>query len=223
MGNEDGVWVDGNKNTIISNTIANAINVSNGVTINSGTCITISRNSIYGNTAIGIDLGDYGFTISNDSQGHVGPNNYQNFPQIDTAISSSGLLTFSGVLASTPGTYTLDFYTSPQADKSGYGQGKTWVGSMTVTVDSNSGSVAFNNVSFSDAVPSDQVVSATATDAAGNTSEFSLAVTIEPGMAGPTPDQTSTTLISSANPSTYGQSVTLTASVTDLVNSDTSP
>src|SRR5262249_47556209 len=139
---------------------------------------------------------------------------------IDTATADgSGSLMFSGQMNAAPGTYTLDFYTSPTADPTGFGQGKNYIGSLTVTVGS-SGHATWN-VTFLHATSSDQYVTATATDGSGNTSEFSAATSIT--VTAPTPDATSTSLSSSANPSSFGQSVTFTATVTDLVHGGTIP
>jgi Bacterial Ig-like domain (group 3) len=59
------------------------------------------------------------------------------------------------------------------------------------------------------AVPVGQVISATATDTNGDTSEFSADVTVTPH-----PAPSTTTLTSSPNPSVFGQQVTFTAMVT---------
>ena len=77
----DGVFITGNSNTVSGNTIA--FNGITGVSVLSGTANAITQNSIFSNTDIGIDLGYNGVT-QNDSAGHVGPNNYQNFPVLTT-------------------------------------------------------------------------------------------------------------------------------------------
>src|SRR5439155_591566 len=126
---------------------------------------------------------------------------------------------FIGQIITGAGTYFLDFYTSPLADSSGFGQGKSYIGSATLNVDST-GKATFN-VSFLSAPTSDRVVTVTATDANGNTSEFSAATALQ--VLKPAPDQTGIQLSSSANPSTFGQSVTLTATVNDLINGTSIP
>ena len=75
-------------------------------------------------------------------------------------------------------TYTIDFYGNPAADPSGYGEGKTYLGSMTVTT-SAAGDVQFSQT-LSATFAATDVVSATATDASGNTSEFSPAWAVTP-------------------------------------------
>ena len=65
--------------------------------------------------------------------------------------------------------YTIQFFANPAADPSGYGQGQNYVGSAMVLTDAN-GNGDFN-VQFKSQPGT--VVSATATDPLGNTSEFS--------------------------------------------------
>lgn len=73
-------------------------------------------------------------------------------------------------------TYTVEVFWSPAADSSGYGEGRYYLGSVTVTTDA-SGHAAFAKV-FAGRAPAGAWVTATATDPGGNTSEFSLAVQI---------------------------------------------
>src|SRR5262249_51994342 len=143
----------------------------------------IEGNSIYGNAGLGIDLNGSGVPILNDSLG----NDFQNFPILAAAQTGSGLL-LSGTLNSTARTtFTLDFYASPTVDASDlyqgqyYGEGQYFLGSRQVTTDS-SGNVTFaTDFSAADLaatqlpnslVPNGWYISATATDAGGNTSEF---------------------------------------------------
>jgi hypothetical protein len=162
-----------------SNTIAN--NQAAGITVG-GTEVRIEGNSIYGNGALGIDLNGSGVPILNDSLGHVGANNYQNFPALNSASSSSTSTLITGTFteAAEPNTtITLDFYANPTGSSTTYGQGQTYLGSQTMVTDV-SGNASFHAAL---ALPTaGQWISATATDEAnptlmtvgGNTSEFSL-------------------------------------------------
>ncbi|MDB5301728.1 MAG: Cna domain protein [Phycisphaerales bacterium] len=204
-----GVYILGNHNSVLSNTIS--YNDQNGVTVFSGIGNTIRKNSSYLNGWWAIDLGDDRVTM-NDASGHDGPNLYQNFPVIISAvISNSGQITLTGTLDSLAnGPFTIDFYSSALADSSGYGQGQNWLGSVVVTPDA-SGHCIFS-ATFAAPAGGQAVVSATATDADGNTSEFGKTIDITQA---PAPSATTATLSSSLNPSQLGQMVTFTAAVSN--------
>jgi hypothetical protein len=83
---------------------------------------------------------------------------------------SAGKNTISGTLNSTPSSpFTIEFFHSIACDESGNGEGQTYLGETTVTTDS-SGNASFF-VMFES--PSVGVITATATDDFGSTSEFS--------------------------------------------------
>jgi hypothetical protein len=88
-----------------------------------------------------------------------------------------------GSLNSSPGTaFTIEFFASPVCDGSGNGEGQTLLGATAVTTDGSGNAVI--DVTLS--APSfGQVLTATATDAAGNTSEFSGCVAVM-GLPSPT-------------------------------------
>lgn len=91
----------------------------NGVGIGvTGTRNRIEGNAIYGNAFLGIDLGGSGVPVLNDSQGHVGPNNFQDFPELTKAVVSGSNATLTGTLNTSAGTapFTVDVYASPAAD-----------------------------------------------------------------------------------------------------------
>src|SRR5262249_26067482 len=94
--------------------------------------------------------------------------------------------TANGVPYLASATITLDFYSdSPAAvDPSGYGQGQTWLGSMTVTTDENR-HASFTSPQFSAARAAGDFATATATDAGGDTSEFSADISVGPTSGGP--------------------------------------
>ena len=132
---------------------------------------SIRGNSIHDNNGAGIDLG-YDGPTPNDSEGHTGPNLFQDYPAVTSAqIDASGDLLVSFPNPTDPYSYTpvtVDFYL---ADASG--QGMTYLGSNTTAGGTVSLGIAANiGVSLGDSIV------ATATDAHGNTSEFSPAVTV---------------------------------------------
>jgi|GEM_PF-2005286 len=176
--NQNGLVIAGGSNNVVGGVNAGegnriAYNIGSGIAVGDGTGNAFRGNAIYGNGGLGINLGggvedSYGVTANDDSDADTGPNNLQNYPVL-TAAAIGSSSTIKGTLNSTPNTpFQVDFYTTPQADASGYGQGQNYLVSQAVTTDS------MGNASFT--VPTtlqlNQYVTATATDANGNTSEF---------------------------------------------------
>jgi hypothetical protein len=174
--NSIGVAIESATNNTVGGTQAGARNVISG---NEGRGVAIYgvnatgngvlSNSIFSNGGLGIDLGADGPTANDAGDADTGPNYLQNFPILTSAKTSATSTTVKGTLNSTPNTtFRVEFFASP----SGTGdQGKTFRGQKSVTTNA-SGNVSFT---FSTAVKVGvgQRITATATDAYGNTSEFS--------------------------------------------------
>ena len=146
-----------------------------GVRVRDG-CIgnRIQGNSIFSNSDLGIDLGTGGVTPNDPGDLDVGANMLQNFPVL-TSASGRYMTTVNGTLESQPNrSYELDFYVNAAPDPTGYGEGERWIGRKVVTAD-GSGHAGFATT-LTNSAPVIGFVSATATDASGNTSEFSLCV-----------------------------------------------
>jgi titin len=167
----------GTGNVIAFNTGAGVV-IGSSITDSATVGNSVRGNSIYANGGIGIDLGHDFVTPNHKTNPGIGPNNLQNFPVLTGARSlRNGQTLVRGRLHSTPNTtFTLDFYASATADPSGFGQGQRYLGSVTVTTDAN-GNVSFV-AELSAATTPGEVVTATATDPSGNTSEFSAARTV---------------------------------------------
>jgi hypothetical protein len=132
----------------------------------------ISSNKIFSNGGLGIDLGPDGVT-DNDAppDPDTGSNGLQNFPLLHAAIPN-GNTTISGTLLSAPNkAYAIQLFSSSTCDPSGHGEGQTPLATVNVTTD-GVGYVLFSET-VNGAIPQSQFLTATATDAAGNTSEFS--------------------------------------------------
>ncbi len=142
--------------------------------------VRLSANSIFDNGAfpstpdtMGIDLNPDGVTPNDPGDSDTGPNGLQNFPVIKSVTHQGGQLMVGGTLNSRPyGTYRLEFFANSSCDPSGYGQGERYLGAKTVIAD------PFGNVTFSAKFPlnpsaATPIVTATATDDSGSTSEFS--------------------------------------------------
>jgi titin len=178
LGNTVGVWVilDAKRVTVGSEDDPNLIADNQDGVYLGGSDVSqtaISANSIVGNSFLGIDLGVTGVTPNDQGDPDTGPNGYQNFPVITGVTRNSKKLYVSGGLNSTPnGTYRVELFANAACGPLGHGQGKTYLGHTDVTTD-GSGNATFT-VSFPLAASAETpVVTATATDADGNTSEFS--------------------------------------------------
>lgn len=173
-----GVVVNNSRDNLIGSTSAGvgnriAYNSSRGIYVVSGVNNTLRGNSIFSNGALGIDLGAVGADTNDDLDADTGANNLQNYPSIFTADYNGANVHLTGTLESAPATtFTLDFYSNTACDASGLGEGESLIGSSSVTTDA-SGRADFN-LTFAIANLPGQFVATTATDPAGNTSEFSL-------------------------------------------------
>jgi hypothetical protein len=159
-----------------SNTIA--FNGRDGVNVaGSSSGNEVSRNSIFSNAGLGIDLvgpGETAVTTSIPTPNDPGDadafaNNLQNKPVLSSAKTGGGKTTIQGKLDSTPNqTYTIEFYSNP-ADTN---EGKKFIGEKSVTTSVD----GLRSFTFSPAtsVPVGQTITATATRASTHdTSEFS--------------------------------------------------
>ncbi|MGC8638550.1 MAG: beta strand repeat-containing protein [Isosphaeraceae bacterium] len=175
--NTIGGTVSGAGNTIAFNALA-------GVSVVSGTGDSILSNSIFSNGKLGIDLvapGDPPDGVTPNAPGvRSGPNDLQNYPILTRAVGVETNNSVLGSLNSIPNTtFLIQFFTSVVPDPSGYGQGQTLIGSMTVTTDVNGNAQV-------DFTPSTNLsaniwITATATNmSTGDTSEFSNAVSAAP-------------------------------------------
>ncbi|MBC7899904.1 MAG: carboxypeptidase regulatory-like domain-containing protein, partial [Saprospiraceae bacterium] len=156
------------------NPIANG---AEGIYIESSTASgnRLTANRISTNNALGIKLGNgrTGSTgLTNDTKDpDDGTNGRQNHPLLTSVVPSGGT-TVSGTLNSTPSqTFRLEFFSNPTCDPSGFGEGELFIGSTNVNTDAG-GITGFTTV-LPATVASGRFVTATATDANGNTSEFS--------------------------------------------------
>lgn len=164
-------------NLIQGNTLTG--NGGDGVRVESGTGNTIRNNAIFDNGGLGIDLGGDGVTPNDTADPDGGANDLQNFPTLIRAFPDGGATTIDGWFNSAAETtFTLDFYAGPTCDPSGSGEGESFLGSLEVTTDLD-GTATFRP-SFETALAEGQFVTATATDPAGNTSEFSTCARVAP-------------------------------------------
>ena len=144
----------------------------------------ILSNSFFFNVDQGIDLNADGATPNDPGDADAGANNLQNFPVMQAEIDQfTGELVIEYNVDSNPShsTYPLriEFF---EADADMSGEGKIFLGSAAFTIaDFNSGEAVTNlgNAASLGVNAADFIV-ATATDDAGNTSEFSPPVVVAP-------------------------------------------
>ncbi len=179
VGSSSGNFVGGTPNTI-------AYNQGPGLSIGSDASDGSNDNAVFGNSihdngGLGIDLGNDGVTGNNDCDTGRGPNLGQNAPVLTSAVPSGATTIVRGTLNSVPNsTFRVGFFSSALCDPSGYGEGETYITEIFVTTD-GSCSATFEAV-LPVSAPPGSVVTATATDVAGNTSEFSACRPVTTGL-----------------------------------------
>src|SRR5262249_21966342 len=106
-------------------------------------------------------------------------NNQQAAPTLAAAVAAATTLV-EGTLAFVPATsFLVQIFSNTTADRSGFGQGQTLVGSTVVTTDSHGNATI--DVTLSSALAANLAVSATATNlSTGDTSMFSNDVLAAP-------------------------------------------
>ena len=120
---------------------------------------TVTRNSVFSNTGLGIDLDPLNTPNQNDAgDADDGPNDQLNFPVI--SMASPQQVSGTACAGCTVEVFVAD------SGANAYGEGKAFLASTTAGGDGRF-SVALSGVAVG------SYVTATATDAAGNTSEFS--------------------------------------------------
>ncbi len=143
---------------------------------------SIIGNLIYLNGGEGIDLGANGVSANDGGDGDSGPNDLLNYPEIASAIESSGNVNVDFDLDVPAGGYRIEFFKNPSgADPSGNGEGESYASSVNIN-HPGGGSQSFSHA-FSGSAG--DVITATATEctdaficaAFGSTSEFGASVT----------------------------------------------
>lgn len=162
--------------------------------------LTAAGNSIRGNEirdnhapsapgGLAIDLGADGATLNDHGDVDAGPNDLMNFPSVTSAVGSSqGTVVLGRLDSPAAATAQLDLYSNPVPPAGEVAEAQTHLGTATPDADGT----------FELVLPTDVtglVLTATATDAAGNTSEVSPGVTVLPS---PWTD------LSSGKPGTHG-------------------
>lgn len=131
----------------------------------------ITRNAIYENSGLGIDLCDNGVTMNDASDLDDGSNEEKNFPVILSADYSAGQTTITGTVDTNPISTVVEVFKA-KPDPTGHGEGEIY---LDQTVPDNLG----NWTIITSALLPGNSVTATATDTTTmNTSEFCLNVSV---------------------------------------------
>jgi hypothetical protein len=170
----------GSGNVIAFNGGSGLLGFNGGVDVigDTASAVTIRGNRIEQNTGLGIDLNTDGVT-PNDLlllDADTGPNGRQNFPSISAIVNAATTLV-TGTLDSSPNTtFEVDAYSGPSCDATGFGEGRTYVGSFTLVTD-GAGLAPFGGQSLGALVASGQFITLVASGPGGS-SEFSGCVVV---------------------------------------------
>jgi titin len=149
-----------------------------GVAVESGTNNAVVGNRIFENGGLGIDLLADGVTPNDLGDPDPGPNNLLNFPELTFArITATGLRINGSINTQSDRTQRIEFFASPSGDPSGHGEGARYLGFILLEM------AVSNTPDFTALLPVGVaqvgwVVTATATDQLGKSSEFSAAQTV---------------------------------------------
>lgn len=189
LGNQIGHHADGSFSSFANNcqgiSIDNAMNTTvrynviygngcNGVLIdgNAATGNLVSRNSIYGNGELSINLGLDWVTPNDPGDGDTGPNQLQNYPVLQWAKRTGPFTRVKGNIDTPdPGSVIIEFYVNAGPNSTGHGDGRLYLGRR---FPKNNGKF---NVKLP-GVPVGAYISAIAIDSDNNTSEFALSIPV---------------------------------------------
>ncbi len=188
LGNKgDGIVIkeDASNNAIGGSAVGSgntiAFNANAGIVVGSNASDTavgnaIQRNSIFANRGLAIDLANDGVTPIHNCGSPSGPNQLQNLP-VTQAVAKGSATEVRGIVNGRPGVvYTLEFFASKFVNSSGFGDGQRFVGEASIATGGDC--LGIYDLFFS-GISANEVVTVTATDSAGNTSEFSNAVIVQ--------------------------------------------
>jgi hypothetical protein len=155
-----------------------AFSGTNAITVEFANDWSFLGNSIY-NNGFGINLTATDSTaqpLPNDTDdADTGANNRQNYPVLsnDIILSKTSMHISGSLNSEASKTYRIEFFANAGCDASGHGQGKIFLPlAVPLDVTTSPNDVAFGPIALT--VPVDRhVITATATDPDGNTSEFS--------------------------------------------------
>lgn len=129
----------------------------------------ISGNSIFSNSDMGIDIYPIFVNANDGGDGDTGANNRQNFPVLSVAENGANIDITTALNSAANTSFRIEYFSSTSCHSTGYGEGQTYLGYSDLTTDLTGN----NSIVVSFPIPLGAYLTATATDPAGNTSEFS--------------------------------------------------
>ena len=187
---------NGAKANLVGGTAAGASNriVGNrlGVVVGTEPIVDATENRILCNEIdqsreIGIDLGMDQISMLDDDDTDVGSNDQQNAPVLESLEIEGDQAMVTGRLSSAPNeAFRIELFSGSSRTQAGYGGGGVLVGTVNVTTDSD------GNGGLAITIPGERLrgesVVATATDASGDTSEFSISLALDVLWEAPDPN-----------------------------------
>ena len=177
----DGIRIHSSNDSTIGGTLAGEGNLVYStdvapIIVEEGVHNTVRGNSIHDNGALGLNLYTGGSLPEASDAGDVDSrsNNLQNFPIVSSVTDMGGSTRIQGILHSSPSTtFDLDFYANPACSNfpREFLEAETYIGSSQITTN-GSGKFEYD-VTLPVTLEAGARITATATDPAGNTSEFS--------------------------------------------------
>lgn len=192
LGNEEGIGIcggadNGAKSNLVGGTAVGASNLvsGNNYGVSIGTSPEVNAtenrilcNEIAGNSLIGIDLGKDQFSFNDSGDTDAGPNEQQNAPVLESLEVDGDTALVTGTLFSRPNeSFRIEFFSGTGRTEIGFGDGGTFAGVANVTTDT-AGNGGLAVTLSTDLLRGDSIV-ATATDASGDTSEFSISLALD--------------------------------------------
>jgi len=183
-----GVWIDngahqnfiGSNNDGFGDALEGNIvarNGTNGIVINGVTTEgnRISRNVVRNNQYLDIDLGNDGPTANDNLDVDTGPNRLTNIPDLTLLTVGATNFKVGGVLsAEASKSYRIEFFATAIPNSLGFGGSNKYLGFANVTT--NASGKATINQTINNTFDYGWMVTTTATDPLGNTSEFSTPI-----------------------------------------------
>jgi hypothetical protein len=164
-----GITIVGSQNTVYGNVIRN--NDAEGVAVITGTGNAILTNLIYDNVGLGIDLAPSGVTPNDPGDADTGPNNLQNYPEIDSIIETDPNLFYVYGHAA-PDAFVEVFIAQAYDDPLQIEHPSLHGPAYELVVSGQADDITGEFDTGPLAIQKWTIITTTATDASGNTSEF---------------------------------------------------